>query len=201
MAESVMDEIAKTDAPQVKVSFKRLDVKLYSNDYQKHVAGPRAKNSVKMRLRKLGWCAVFGLAVVLLTAASVAVVDALTNDLFWTLAALLGGLIFWRYAVAIGWHRIATAMTWQRLRESDYSARVQPQGLEIRSKRQNTTLFWSAIDDLIVTDSYFLFVSDEPSLYCCPVPRRCFDSRAEAGTFLKTATDLWKTAHGTSEAG
>ena len=201
MSEPEMDEISQIDAPQVTVSFKQLDVKLYSNDYQKYVSSPRARRSLKTRLIKLGWRGVYGLAVALLTAASAFVVDAITNDLFWMLATLLGGLIFWRYAVAFAWQRIATAMTWQRLRKSDFCALVQPLGLEVRSKRQTTTLFWPAIDDLIVTDSYFLFVSDEPSLYFCPVPRRCFQSRAEAGTFLKTATDLWKAAHRTADVG
>jgi hypothetical protein len=200
MAENAIDEATESGVPSVDVSFKYVDVKLYTNDYHKHVTKPRRKRSLKMRLEKLGWCAVYGLAVVLLTAISAFIVDAVTNDLFWMLAALMGGLIFWRYAVAFAWHRIGTAISWRRLKESIYTLHVNSQGLEVRSKSRSTTMFWSTIDDVIVTDSYFLFVSDEPSLYVCPVPRRCFESRAEAGTFLKAATDLWKMAHGNTEA-
>jgi len=180
---------------EVEVSFDPEDVFLYSQEYHSRVFLPRYRSSRREQTKYVAKLVGSSVGITLFTIASVYIVGTLTEALHWTLLALLAAPFLaltslWFFGRCLPDHRNKRSFIQVR-----YRLHIDSDGLTLRWDDWESKFFWRAVDDLVVTEHYFIFSVLSPSPQCYPAPHHCFESREAAGEFLKSATHFWKAAH------
>ena len=187
--------LATAGKQEVAVAFDAEDAGCYLDEYNQHIVWPKYLKSPWLRF-KTGLKQGLGVVLVLIgTASIVFAVGTITQSLAWTFVSFfLGGFLCAGLAFALPpcLHRVRFQRAMQKL---NYGLRVDPEGLAVRTDEGSYTYFWKSLENIVVSEHFFIFEVSRPRQGCYPAPLRCFNSREDAEQFLKTATRYWKDAH------